>query len=409
VKITRDIDPDVCGSVTIVTWTAKSDCEKDVVKTAKFTVKAPTPLQVFCPTPVQLPCVTMGELEIAYKAWRDGFYYSGDCPAFITDNLNQLPLWEDIAGTIDLSKGYTTDFTYIVDGLCDSGRCTSSFSVEPCVVTCETAYGRLDGAYTCFIDDGFGNWGWTNLIAEEGTYTMDLYAAAAHCNPANGMLVGYVEVVKAVGSMTVKYRITEPGVSMSEIHVYVGCGKYPKLRNGRETIAPGQYTYNAGVTKAIEYTVTFTDVKGPVYVIAHAVVCTVSGTNVVTANYTKSITCAIQTSQQTTQGPAAGPGRAVGRPKSDTLDESTGIRTEVFPNPFRGQTTISFSVGEDTRTVVEVYTLQGARVAVLFDEPVSAEDVHTVTFTPDVYTSRQIYLVVVRTDSGRTTRQILTY
>ena len=90
------------------------------------------------------------------------------------------------------------------------------------------------------------------------------------------------------------------------------------------------------------------------------------------------------------------PGR--GKPKMD-----------VYPNPFRNQTNITFSVESDSRTVVEVFTLQGSRVAVLFDEPVRAEEVHTVTFSPEVNANRQIYLVVIRTDSGQATRQIIAY
>jgi hypothetical protein len=314
-------------------------------------------------------------------------------------------LWdngETTATAVELGPGLHSVLVTDANG-CET-TCEIYIEEEPCVVECETAYGRLDGANTCFIQDGFGNWGWTNLIEEEGEYSMDLFAAAGQCDTSKGMLVGSVEVVYANGELSVTYLITEPGISMSEIHTYVGCGKYPKLRNGRETIAPGQYTHNAGLNKAVEYTVTFTNVSGPVYVIAHAVVCTISGTEVVMTTNNTAISCGVQIVSQPAQG-RGGPG------KSDTIgyDEQSGIRAEVFPNPFRGQATISFGVDRDTRAVVEVYTLQGSRVATLFDAQVKAEDNQMVNFSADSQTGHQVYLVVIRTDYGRITKQVISY
>ncbi len=110
---------------------------------------------------------------------------------------------------------------------------------------------------------------------------MPMYAGAAHCDTSNGWgQVGIVEVDYSGGSLTVTYTM-DPGYSLSEIHVYVGCGKYPKLRNGRETIAPGQYTKKAMLDRAESYTVTFTGVSGPVWIIVHSVVCDISGRDIV--------------------------------------------------------------------------------------------------------------------------------
>ena len=302
-------------------------------------------------------------------------------------------LWSD-GQTTAIATGLAPGFYEVT--VTDANGCETTCYVtieeEPCIIYCETAYGMGDGA-VCFTGDGFRNWGWTNEIHEEGVYTMPLYAGAAHCNPENGWgQVGIVEVNYSDGSLTVTYTM-DPGYSLSEIHVYVGCGKYPKLPNGRETIAPGQYTKNAMLDRAESYTVTFTGMSGPVWIIAHSVVCDISGRDIVDGGSMHLAIECVEGTQLTQQG---SPRR--GRPK-----------VEVFPNPFRNSTKISISVENDAHAVVEVYTLQGARVAVLFDEPISAKDVHTVTFTPDIYTSRQIYLVVVRTDYGQVTRQILTY
>jgi hypothetical protein len=83
------------------------------------------------------------------------------------------------------------------------------------------------------------------------------------------------------------------------------------------------------------------------------------------------------------------------------------ISMNVAPNPFRNHTQISFKVEYDTNVVVEVYTLQGIKVAVLFEEAVKANEINSVTFNADAQTSRQMYLVVVRTPYGRASMQMI--
>jgi hypothetical protein len=357
-----------------------------------------------CEAPVEFELEQPPLLECSIPEWQDASCEIADGKFLVTIIGGTMPykVSLDQIAWIDLPYGATEylfenlepgDYiVYVEDANDCETTCNVTIEEEPCIIYCETAYGMGDGA-VCFTGDGFRNWGWTNEIHEEGVYTMPLYAGAAHCNPENGWgQVGIVEVNYSDGSLTVTYTM-DPGYSLSEIHVYVGCGKYPKLPNGRETIAPGQYTKNAMLDRAESYTVTFTGVSGPVWIIAHSVVCDISGRDIVDGGSMHLAIECVEGTQLTQQG---SPRR--GRPK-----------VEVFPNPFRNSTKISISVENDAHAVVEVYTLQGARVAVLFDEPISAKDVHTVTFTPDIYTSRQIYLVVVRTDYGQVTRQILTY
>jgi hypothetical protein len=85
----------------------------------------------------------------------------------------------------------------------------------------------------------------------------------------------------------------------------------------------------------------------------------------------------------------------------------SSISVNVAPNPFRNHAQISFSVEYDTNVVVEVYTLQGTKVAVLFEEAVKAHEINSVTFNVEGQTSRQMYLVVVRTPYGRASMQIV--
>jgi hypothetical protein len=122
----------------------------------------------------------------------------------------------------------------------------------------ETAYAKGDPA-TCFIGNGFNNWGWTNPIGPS-EYTWDLWAAAGQCDTSKGALVGSVTVVyDDDGDVTVTYNVGAP-YSLKETHVYAGTTMFPVGKNGKPTVAPGQY-YNDGPFDG-----------GQVYVIAHAVV-----------------------------------------------------------------------------------------------------------------------------------------
>jgi hypothetical protein len=121
----------------------------------------------------------------------------------------------------------------------------------------ETAFAKGDDAI-CFIP-AFSNWGWTNPITP-GTYEMELWAAAGQCNTDKGVLVGTVTVVyDDDGNVTVTYNVVSP-YTLEETHVYAGYDMFPTNRQGRETVAPGQYTNNSPFDGS------------QIYVIAHAVV-----------------------------------------------------------------------------------------------------------------------------------------
>ncbi|MDK2834590.1 MAG: hypothetical protein PWP63_1677 [Methanolobus sp.] len=123
----------------------------------------------------------------------------------------------------------------------------------------ETAYAMADDNETCFISEGFSNWGWTNQISP-GTYEWDLWAAAGQCDTSKGTLVGNVTVTYgADGYVTVDYNVDD-GYLLKETHVYADYAKFPTDRRGNPTVAPGQYTNNGPFDGS------------EVYVIAHAVV-----------------------------------------------------------------------------------------------------------------------------------------
>jgi hypothetical protein len=146
---------------------------------------------------------------------------------------------------------------------------------------CETAYARsvYENVRSCFIDipNVSGNsWGWTNEFpSTNGTYNMDLYAAAGQCTISNGALVGNVEVAYTDGAVVVTVS-TLPGYKMTVAQLYVGTEILPTDNNGRFTTAPGQFPFHDTVEGDFN-TFTFDSVNvgnsGSFYVVLHANVC----------------------------------------------------------------------------------------------------------------------------------------
>lgn len=352
--------PEACGGSVTIIWTVTSDCEDPVTKSATFAIPAPEPLIVACPPPVVLErCLYADEVQMAYDAWKAGFTKMGDC--FLTDNMADFPpLVINANGSVNLS------FTYMVEGMCDEDFCTSTFTAPECIITCQTAYGKLEGGSSCFIDDGFGNWGWTNRLPGPGAYTMPLYAGAAGCDINKGMLVGTVVMDYTGTTLKVTYKIDE-GYYMSDVQVYAGCGKYPVLKNGKETTSPGQYTYTNTLERAKEYTVTFTGVAGPVWVITHGVICDVRGRTTGDATVALNVTCGEATAD-----------------KAATITSFSASDLHVYPNPFSTRVTFEFVSGRNAQARLDLFTVTGQKITTLVDRPVMNGELYKIEYVPDV-------------------------
>lgn len=97
------------------------------------------------------------------------------------------------------------------------------------------------------------------------------------------------------------------------------------------------------------------------------------------------------------------------------LDPSTALPDEapVFatrlhsnvPNPFNPSTTIHFSIAEYERVLVEVFDLQGRRVARLLDDPLPAGE-HTLQYRPDGLASG-IYLLRLSAGNHHESRRLV--
>lgn len=175
----------------------------------------------------------------------------------------------------DWSDNNFGDYHYLYAGNIESEpnkekRALLKFEIPP---TYETAYGYDKDYAECFIDYGYGRWGWTNGELTAGSYEFELWAGAGQCDTEKGILVGSVTVDYDGSTATVTYNLIG-GFTMNEVHLYAGAEQFPKDKKGHDTVAPGQYTVvNDNLGNAISHEVTVGGLSGPIYIIAHAVVC----------------------------------------------------------------------------------------------------------------------------------------
>lgn len=157
----------------------------------------------------------------------------------------------DLMAVVLLPTGRTQSIIVTIPLECDEEKELSG---------CETAFARGDNGDTCFIGNGFNRWGWTIGPLEDGSEeSYEIYAGAGQCDTDKGVLVGTVDISYVDGDVSVVYNIKD-GYVATETHTYAGSTMFPTAKNGKETVAPGQYYIEE-------------DLSGDIYVIAHAVVC----------------------------------------------------------------------------------------------------------------------------------------
>jgi hypothetical protein len=183
---------------------------------------------------------------------------SGTLPNIGTNNIMEFVLGSCIPGDINLPPY------------------TNPNPPTPPTTGCETAFAYGGTKASCFINDGFGNWGWTNgtYTASTASYTLSLIAAAGGCDINNGTVVGSVTLkYKTDGTVKVTYTLVS-GFELDAVHLYIGALKYP-LKKEETTVAPGQYTVinDALPSGTTSYVFNLTNIYGPIYMIAHADVC----------------------------------------------------------------------------------------------------------------------------------------
>ncbi|WP_167606812.1 T9SS type A sorting domain-containing protein, partial [Maribellus sediminis] len=379
VDIVKPDAPDACGGSVDVMWIVSSDCADTIRATRTFTVTDAPLIDVSCPAPVNMSCASLEAIQEAYETWVAGFViHESGCSGI--DTITDIPeLPEDVT-----CAGADLSYTLHVEDNCSSDECTSTFVVTPCKESCETAFAKLpmigeeeNPNTECFIDHGFNRWGWTNSFEPvDSTYTLPLYAGAAQCDVDKGMLVGMVEITYSGGTLTVHYVMDDPHY-LSEVHVNVGCEMFPSMKNGKETVAPGQFTYGeSGLDKVTEYTVEFSEIYGNFWVIAHGVSCYVEYCSPVAnpgdGEYVfdgGTLEC----------GPKSA---TIGSTVTDVISIEQN-ELKVYPNPFDEVVNIEFVSSVSGHAVLEIHNMVGQRVATLMDQFIEAGVENKVQFRPD--------------------------
>jgi len=141
---------------------------------------------------------------------------------------------------------------------------------------CETAFVYCGPVSECFLDldMGFNRWGWTNgpMLPETGHWFY-IYAGAGQCDADKGTMVGKLTIKYFGSTATITYNM-DAGYTLNEVQLYVGNDMIPSKKNGKYTVAPGQYPYkDDNLNGATTYTFTVDGLSGEIYFIAHAVVC----------------------------------------------------------------------------------------------------------------------------------------
>lgn len=140
---------------------------------------------------------------------------------------------------------------------------------------CETFFAKGDETTaTCFLDDGFNRWGWTNGPLTTGGYFFDLFAGAGQCDITKGTFVGILRVNydEETGTAEIEFQMID-GFVLSETHLYIGNDPYPTDKKGDPTVAPGQFPYQHELDGVDYDSYTINDLSGQIYIIAHGVVC----------------------------------------------------------------------------------------------------------------------------------------
>jgi len=269
----------------------------------------------------------------------------------------------------------------------------------------------LDVYSSCFRNDGFKRWGWTNFISESqkggDDVVFSLYAAAGRCDLSKGLKAGTVTLkYDSEGNVKVTYEVFD-GYLLSEAHVYIGCEPYPKTRKGEYTVAPGQFPYNGNIPEGFSdstwSTSTLQRVSGDIYFIAHAVV------NVVDIE---------DPEFQYISGISSDPVELFADPNilidGDCFVNTDGwgkidgekVSFKAYPVPFENEVNISYKFEYETDVNINVYDTKGALIRTVDNTSYIKGTVGTTKIDLS-RTDNQMYFVRLTTSKGTLVKKII--
>ncbi|TVZ59802.1 putative secreted protein (Por secretion system target) [Flavobacteriaceae bacterium MAR_2010_105] len=302
---------------------------------------------------------------------------------------------------------YTFTVTVTDQGGCSS-TCEVTATVYDCTPDCGTAFGVFideigsvdSNASRCFRNDGFSRWGWTNFISGFGTYTLELYQGAGKCDLDKGTFVGIVTVnytqigLTDEGYVNVEYDM-EPGYGIDEAHLYIGCELYPE-HNGRETVAPGQYTFVEDGLGHIDKWSTETDAitaTGGFYIIAHAVAC---GEDIPEGSYIP----------ESPYEEGNFNGGVDPQCKVEVSDFGRVTDFTAYPNPFENEVNVKYVFEYETDVKIEVFDIKGTLIRSALDNNYVQGSVGRTTIDLSK-ADNQMYFVRLTTNEGTVVKKIV--
>ncbi|MFZ5431513.1 MAG: Ig-like domain-containing protein [Bacteroidota bacterium] len=183
--------PDDCGGTVTVTWTVKSDCAPDEVKSATFTVLSAPLVALTCPLPAsEASGQTQDAINAKYATWLASVSYSGGCNAILTNNSTGAP--SRLGGTATVTWTVTSDCQAPV-------TCSSTFTVSEApllILTCAPNQSVQPCLSQNAVNTAFAAW------LASASYT-------GGCNPVMSMTPANPVAPDACGgSVTVTWNVT---------------------------------------------------------------------------------------------------------------------------------------------------------------------------------------------------------
>lgn len=155
--------------------------------------------------------------------------------------------------------------------------CGAVIEADPVAKTCETAFAlgesKLWDIENVATGDPITNrWGWQITASNPSAIETPIYAGAGGNDINKGTEVGLLTIDYASGLANVKFDMGE-GFTMDETHLYVGATDV-------QTGAPGQFgNTHSNLNDAVMDSFGISINSNPIYVVAHAVVCSTNWPN----------------------------------------------------------------------------------------------------------------------------------